>query len=129
EATIDVDAWLGPQLIDLLEAMALESTHHYSTRWLDWANWKGGTDGYLEGYHFASLHRTTVYRTNFSNMAAFDKWGPHQRNASALHPIANAVDLPREQWDAALCVGAIYWVFPGLDVAGGWRSQVVVSVV
>jgi len=26
-------------------------------------------------------------------------------------------------------VGAIYWLFPGLAVAGGWRSQVVVSLV
>ena len=86
-------------------------------------------DGYLEGYHFASLHRTTVFRTNLSNMAAFDSWGPHQRNSFALRPIAHAVDLPREQWDPALCVGAIYWLFPGLAVAGGWRSQVVVSLV
>ena len=55
--------------------MALDKTHHYSTRTLDGPNWKVVIDGYLEGYHFASLHRTTVYRTNFSNMAAFDKWG------------------------------------------------------
>ena len=129
EATIDLDTWLGPELITLLEAMALDRTHHYSTRWLDGPNWKVVIDGYLEGYHFASLHRTTVYRTNFSNMAAFDRWGPHQRNSFALRPIANAVDQPQEQWDPALCVGAIYWLFPGLAIAGGWRSQVVVSLV
>ena len=128
-ATIDLDEWLGPDLIMLLEAMALDRCYHYSTRTLDGPNWKVVIDGYLEGYHFASLHRTTVYRTNFSNMAAFDSWGTHQRNAFALRPIANAVDLPREQWDPALCVGAIYWLFPGLAVAGGWRSQVVVSLV
>lgn len=130
EATIDLDAWLGPQLTELLEAMALDSTHHYSTRWLDGPNWKVVIDGYLEGYHFASLHRTTVYRTNFSNMAAFDNWGgPHQRNAFALRPIANAAEMPEDTWDPAMCVGAIYWLFPGLAVAGGWRSQVVVSLV
>ncbi len=128
-ATIDLDEWLGEELITLLEAMALDKTHHYSTRTLDGPNWKVVIDGYLEGYHFASLHRTTVYRTNFSNMAAFDKWGPHQRNSFALRPIANMVDVPEEQWDPALCVGAIYWLFPGLAVAGGWRSQVVVSLV
>jgi len=128
-ATIDLDEWLGPDLIMLLEAMALDRCYHYSTRTLDGPNWKVVIDGYLEGYHFASLHRTTVYRTNFSNMAAFDSWGTHQRNAFALRPIANAVDLPREQWDPAMCVGAIYWLFPGLAVAGGWRSQVVVSLV
>ena len=111
-ATIDLDEWLGPELIMLLEAMALDRCYHYSTRTLDGPNWKVVIDGYLEGYHFASLHRTTVYRTNFSNMAAFDSWGPHQRNAFALRPIANAVDLPREQWDPALCVGAIYLVVP-----------------
>jgi hypothetical protein len=109
--------------------MGLDRTYHYSTRWLDGPNWKVVIDGYLEGYHFASLHRTTVFRTNFSNMAAFDSWGPHQRNAFALRPIANAAEMPEETWDPALCVGAIYWLFPGLAVAGGWRSQVVVSLV
>ena len=129
KATIDLDEWLGPELIGLLEAMALDRCHHYSTRTLDGPNWKVVIDGYLEGYHFASLHRTTVFRTNFSNMAAFDKWGPHQRNAFALRPIANAAEAPEDQWDPALCVGAIYWLFPGLAVAGGWRQQVVVSLV
>ena len=128
-ATIDLDDWLGAELITLLEAMALDKTFHYSTRTLAGPNWKVVIDGYLEGYHFASLHRTTVFRTNLSNMAAFDRWGPHQRNSFALRPIAHAVDQPREQWDPALCVGAIYWLFPGLAVAGGWRSQVVVSLV
>jgi nitrite reductase/ring-hydroxylating ferredoxin subunit len=128
-ATLDLDAWLTPQLITLLEAMALDRCHHYSTRTLDGPNWKVVIDGYLEGYHFASLHRTTVYRTNFSNMAAFDSWGPHQRNAFALRPIAAAAEIPEEQWDPALCVGAIFWLFPGLAIAGGWRSQVVVSLV
>jgi nitrite reductase/ring-hydroxylating ferredoxin subunit len=128
-ATIDLDAWLGPELITLLEAMALDRCYHYSTRTLTGPNWKVVIDGYLEGYHFASLHRTTVYRTNFSNMAAFDSWGPHQRNAFALRPIANAAEMPEDQRDPALCVGAIYWLFPGLAVAGGWRSQVVVSLV
>jgi phenylpropionate dioxygenase-like ring-hydroxylating dioxygenase large terminal subunit len=129
KATIDLDQWLGAELITLLEAMALDKCFHYSTRTLAGPNWKLVIDGYLEGYHFASLHRTTVFRTNLSNMAAFDSWGPHQRNSFALRPIAHAVDQPPEQWNPALCVGAIYWLFPGLAVAGGWRSQVVVSLV
>ena len=107
KASIDLDQWLGAELITLLEAMALDKTFHYSTRTLAGPNWKVVIDGYLEGYHFASLHRTTVFRTNLSNMAAFDRWGPHQRNSFALRPIAHAVDQPREQWDPALCVGAI----------------------
>jgi len=128
-ATLDLDGWLTPPLIKLLESLGLDRCHHYSTRTLNGPNWKVVIDGYLEGYHFASLHRTTVFRTNFSNMAAFDSWGPHQRNAFALRPIASAAEAPAEQWDPALCVGAIYWLFPGLAIAGGWRSQVVVSLV
>jgi phenylpropionate dioxygenase-like ring-hydroxylating dioxygenase large terminal subunit len=126
---IDLDQWLGERLIMLLEGMGLERCYHYSTRVLDGPNWKVVVDGYLEGYHFASLHRTTVFRTNFSNMAAFDSWGPHQRNSFALRPIAHAVDTPRETWDPAMCVGAIFWLFPGLAIAGGWRNHVAVSLV
>lgn len=128
-APLDLDDWLGAELIELLEALKLDSCYHHSTRFLEGPNWKVVVDGYLEGYHFASLHRNTVFRTNLSNMAAFDAWGPHQRNAFALRPIADAVDLPQERWDPTTCVGAIYWLFPGLAIAGGWREQVAVSMV
>src|SRR5271156_6406371 len=55
KATIDLDQWLGAELIMLLEAMALDKVFHYSTRTLAGPNWKVVIDGYLEGYHFASL--------------------------------------------------------------------------
>lgn len=128
-AELDLDAWLGPDLVHLLEALRLDSCYHHSTRELAGPNWKVVIDGYLEGYHFASLHTTTVFTTNLSNMAAFDRWGPHQRNAFALRPIADAVDTPQDTWDPTTCVGAIYWIFPGLAIAGGWREQVAVSLV
>jgi phenylpropionate dioxygenase-like ring-hydroxylating dioxygenase large terminal subunit len=126
---LDLDSWIEPQLLELLETLDLAGCYHHSTRMLEGPNWKLVVDGYLEGYHFASLHRTTVFRTNLSNMAAFDSWGPHQRNAFALRPIAEAVDTPPESWDPRRCVGAIYWLFPGLAIAGGWREQVAVSFV
>jgi phenylpropionate dioxygenase-like ring-hydroxylating dioxygenase large terminal subunit len=128
-AELDLDAWIEPQLLELLEALELEGCYHHSTRMLEGPNWKIVVDGYLEGYHFASLHRTTVFRTNLSNMAAFDAWGPHQRNSFALRPIAEAAEAPQETWDPRRCVGAIYWLFPGLAIAGGWREQVAVSFV
>jgi phenylpropionate dioxygenase-like ring-hydroxylating dioxygenase large terminal subunit len=129
EAGLDLDAWLAPELVELLEGLGLADCYHHSTRVLEGPNWKVVVDGYLEGYHFASLHRTTVFRTNLSNMAAFDSWGPHQRNAFALRPIAEAASAPPESWDPRRCVGAIYWLFPGLAIAGGWREQVAVSFV
>ncbi len=104
DATIDLDAWLGPELLTLLEAMALDKTHHYSTRTLEGPNWKVVIDGYFEGYHFASLHRTTVFRTNLSNMAAFDKWGAHQRNSSAWP--SPAVGVRRSSSRSSCCPAA-----------------------
>ena len=129
DAELDLDSWLGPELVELLEGLGLADCYHHSTRVLEGPNWKVVVDGYLEGYHFASLHRTTVFRTNFSNMAAFDSWGPHQRNSFALRPIAEAASAPQDSWDPRRCVGAIYWLFPGLAIAGGWREQVAVSFV
>jgi phenylpropionate dioxygenase-like ring-hydroxylating dioxygenase large terminal subunit len=125
---LDLDDWLG-DLLPLIEGLGLADCYHWSTKHLPGPNWKVVIDGYLEGYHFASLHRTTVFKTNLSNMAAFDRWGPHQRNAFALRPIADAVDLPPEQRDPATCAGPIIWLFPGLAIAGGWRHQIAVSLV
>ena len=127
-ADLDLDAWLGG-VGPFLDSLGLENSVHYSTRELEGPNWKVVTDGYLEGYHFASLHTQTVFKTNLSNIAAFDSWGPHQRHAFALRTIAEAAQLPREEWDPAKYVGAIYWIFPGLAISGGWRNHTAVSLV
>lgn len=128
DTELPLDDWLGDAL-PLLEALRLNAGHHHSTRWLNGPNWKIVIDGYLEGYHFASLHRTTVYRTNLSNMATFDALGHHQRNVFALRPIAEAVTQPESEWDPATCTGPILWLFPGLAIAGGIRHQTAVSLV
>jgi nitrite reductase/ring-hydroxylating ferredoxin subunit len=128
-ATIDLDAWLGPRVSMLLEGIGLERGYRFSTRTLPGPNWKLVVDGYLEGYHFAALHAKTVLKTNFSNMATFDRLGPHGRIAFALRSIVPFVDLPRSEWDPAACAGPILWLFPGLAIAGGWRSTMAVAMV
>ncbi|WP_329233545.1 aromatic ring-hydroxylating dioxygenase subunit alpha [Streptomyces canus] len=124
----DLDAWLG-DLQPLLEGLRLADCHHYSTKELTSPNWKVTLDGYLETYHFASLHPKTVFETNLSNMMAHDTWGAHQRIAPALRPIAQAAELPADRRDPGECVGAIYWLYPGLAIAGGWRHKIAVSLV
>jgi len=125
---LNLDEWLG-DLGPLLDGMGLANCHHHSTRPLDGPNWKVALDGYLESYHFASLHRTTVFKTNFSNMAAFDSWGPHERVAFALKPMADAVEQPEETWDPATLAGPIVFLFPGMAISGGWRATTAVSIV
>lgn len=123
----NLDEWLGDVLPEL-ELLHLEDTVPFSTRYLDGPNWKVTADGYLESYHFASLHPQSVALTDFSNLAAFDAYGPHQRNTFGLKPLADAAELPREEWDPVECLGVTYWIFPGLAIAGGWRQHTAVSI-
>jgi len=124
---MDLDAWLGDVLPEL-ESLRLTDTVPFSTRYLEGPNWKVTADGFLEGYHFASLHPNTVAKTNFSNMQAFDSYGPHVRNTYGLKPLADAVGTRREEWNPVECLGVTYWLFPGLAVAGGWRQHTAVSI-
>jgi hypothetical protein len=123
----DLDGWLGEVLPDL-EVLGLADTVPFSTRYLDGPNWKITADGYLESYHFASLHPNSVALTDISNLAAFDAYGPHMRNTFGLKTLELAADLPRERWDPVECLGVTYWIFPGLAIAGGWRDHIAVSI-
>lgn len=125
---MDIDSWLG-DFRPVLEALKLEECHHFSTRMMPGPNWKVVIEGYLEGYHFASLHPNTVFKTNLSNTAIFDGFGPHERVAFALRNLENHLDDPEETWDPSANVGAIIWMFPGMSVAGGWRERMTVSLV
>ena len=126
--SIDLDAWLG-DMAPLLDGLGLDRCFHHSTTYLPGPNWKLVVDGYLEAYHFASLHRTTVFRTNHSNMATFDPFGSHMRVAFALKTIGAVADSPEETWEPATSVGPIFWLFPGIAIAGGWRRIVEISFV
>ena len=49
--------------------------------------WKVAFDGYLEGYHFSTLHKNTIFKDNMSNLMAVDAYGPHQRIMFAKHTL------------------------------------------
>ena len=123
----DIDAWLGDAL-PYLEALELDKCTHFMTKELAGPNWKVTLDGYLEGYHFSALHPNTVALTNHSNRMTCDKFGPHVRNVFALKSLDAMMDRPREEWDPAAAMGLVYWIFPGMSIAGGWRERTVISI-
>jgi nitrite reductase/ring-hydroxylating ferredoxin subunit len=125
---LSLDSWLG-DLEPLLTGLGLADLHHHSTREVPGTNYKVILDGYLETYHFASLHATTVALTNVSNMIAFDTWGPHMRNAAALRVISEEALKPADERDPAKAVAPNYWLFPGMAIAGGYRHVTAVSFV
>jgi hypothetical protein len=56
------------------------------------ASWKVWLDGYLEGYHFASLHRTRSSKQNMSNVMATDAYGLHQHRLRATDRVRDKQD-------------------------------------
>jgi phenylpropionate dioxygenase-like ring-hydroxylating dioxygenase large terminal subunit len=126
DLVIDIDSWLG-DFAPILKSLKLDECHLFSTRMMPGPNWKVAIEGYLEGYHFASLHKDTVFKTNLSNTATFDGYGAHERVAFALREIENHLDDPEDTWDPTANVGSINWLFPGFSIAGGWRQRMAVA--
>lgn len=124
---LGIDEWLGP-VLPYLEALELDKCTHFTTKELTGPNWKVTLDGYLEGYHFGALHPNTVALTNHSNRMAFDAFGPHVRNVFALKTLDAMMERPRDEWDPASAMGLVYWIFPGMSIAGGWRERTVISI-
>lgn len=97
-APIDVDAYFRGFLEDF-EALDFGNWSYMGSRVIEGANWKIAYDGYLEGYHFASLHPQTIFPRTPSNCMHYEGFGPHQRIGFPQHRIAEALkDVPREKW-------------------------------
>jgi len=78
------------------------------------SNWKLAVDGYLEPYHFASLHKTTVARYNNSNQATFDAYGPNGVSGFLGRKIGELADQPEDDWPLMRHVQVIYTLFPNV---------------
>ncbi|MFN3424103.1 MULTISPECIES: SRPBCC family protein [Novosphingobium] len=97
-APIDVDSFFRGFLEDF-EALDFGKWSYMGSRVIEGANWKIAYDGYLEGYHFASLHPETIFPRTPSNCMHYEGFGPHQRIGFPQHRIAEALkDVPRDQW-------------------------------
>jgi len=95
--SIDVRAFLGVMLDDFA-ALKLDTWYYHGSKELIGANWKVAYDGYLEGYHFAAAHPTTVAPRTPSNRAHYRMSGPHMLIGFPQVGIRRLHDLPRTQW-------------------------------
>jgi phenylpropionate dioxygenase-like ring-hydroxylating dioxygenase large terminal subunit len=96
-ATIDVDAFYGKMLEDF-EAADFAHWAFLGSRVIEGANWKIAFDGYLEGYHFATLHPKTIAPRTFTNITHYEGIGPHIRIGFPQLKIADLRQTPRGQW-------------------------------
>ena len=103
----------------LLAAYEFERAARFTANHLPATNWKLAVDTYLEGYHFASLHPNTVFKTNLSNTAIFDGFGPHERVAFALRTLdddehAELLKARGQRLGLSLSTETVYWMLTHL---------------
>jgi phenylpropionate dioxygenase-like ring-hydroxylating dioxygenase large terminal subunit len=96
---VDFDEFFSGMLDDF-EAADLKNWSYLGSRVIEGANWKIAFDGYLEGYHFAALHPTTIHPRTPSNVTHYESYGPHIRIGFPQVSIAKLRDVPREDWGA-----------------------------
>ncbi len=95
--SIDLDGFYQGMLDDF-EAADLANWTFLGSRVIEGANWKIAFDGYLEGYHFATLHPRTIHPRTLSNLTHYEGYGPHMRIGFAQTGISELRDVPREEW-------------------------------
>lgn len=97
-APMDLDNYFRGFLEDF-DALDFAKWSYLGSREIVGANWKIAFDGYLEGYHFASLHPETIAPRTPSNCTHYEGFGPNIRIGFPQRRIAEALrPLPREQW-------------------------------
>ncbi|MDR7101902.1 SRPBCC family protein [Croceicoccus sp. BE223] len=95
---IDLDAYYRGYLADF-EDLGLADWHFVGNRTIHGANWKIAFDGYLEGYHFQSLHPETIFPRTPTNCTHYEGFGPSMRIGFPQHEIGNLLkDVPRGEW-------------------------------
>jgi phenylpropionate dioxygenase-like ring-hydroxylating dioxygenase large terminal subunit len=108
---VDIDAFLGdfaPELAQLELARA-EPVKAGEMRCA--SNWKFALDTYGEGYHFATLHASTIGQTHFNDMCVYDRFGPHHRVSFPDKGNLALAARPESEWPE-VDYGGVHYLFP-----------------
>ena len=112
EADLGVDAGLRP-IADDLDNFDLDTVRHWRThRFTLDVNWKLVIDTFLEPYHFASLHPTTVGPYFIPNLCFAERFGSHVREILPRKSLIELKDLQPEEWDVIPHSAMVYVLFP-----------------
>lgn len=80
---LNLDEYLRPEMSALLAKCGLGRFKVVNQIDLPAANWKLAMEGYLESYHFISLHAKSFGSFVYPNILSLHKIGPHTRNLTA----------------------------------------------
>lgn len=80
DAEIDVAAWLGPEMDQILADYQLGELVSFRSAGFDEpVNWKIMQDAFLDGYHIQYAHPNTAGKIIHTNVMAFEDFGRHCR--------------------------------------------------
>lgn len=75
-------------------------------------NWKTCIEGFLENYHFSTLHKKSTNRIFVNNLAVFDALGIHMRAVAPKRTVTSLVPSERDSWQLREHATLLYVLFP-----------------
>lgn len=93
-ATIDVAAWLGPEIDESLSFYNLDDYVIFRVgRFDEPINWKALMDAFVDAYHIASTHAKSVAEYFYNNIQIWEPMGRHGRSTTPRKSIDKIRDL------------------------------------
>ena len=115
--SIDLDAMLTPALVAELGSWNLAELSYLDADAYDVAcNWKLAMDTFGETYHFASLHKDTLFNGFHGNVQCYDTFGRNHRMLLCRREIDEMRKLPRDEWHVSSATLPVYWLFPNVQL-------------
>jgi carnitine monooxygenase subunit len=115
---IDIAAHLG-EIAPVIEALELSRAEPVKKGILTAdSNWKFALDTYGEGYHFATLHASTIGQTHYNDVAAIDRFGRHHRIGFPDNSVGALVGKDERDWPLT-DYGGVHYLFPNTIIFFG----------
>lgn len=109
--SIDVEAHLGEFAPELAQ-LELERAEPVRSGVLKAkTNWKFALDTYGEGYHFSTLHASTIGQTHYNDICVYDRFGRHHRISFPDKSYGKLAGKPEAEWPSPE-YGGVHYLFP-----------------
>lgn len=116
DASIDVDAHLGPIGSELELMNYAAYGYHTDKEFQSQVSWKGALEAFAEGgYHFPFVHggESVIGQNTLPDTGGvYDEFGKHHRIGFPFNWVTNLADDPSGSWDPHQNMGVIYWIYP-----------------
>jgi len=125
DAPFDLDDFLGDYGAELEQIGLADMSFMWSHSFAG-PNWKFCKDGFIENYHFASVHGKSL-PTLIGNANVTDIWDIHSRMLLPDKAIHQERQRPEEEWDVAAAFATVYYMFPNTMIASCWGDWPLVT--